>query len=141
MGGRTRLAALAVTLVVVVAVSGFVAPAAADHRASDDHGASDDPGRADRGDEQRRSDDDGNSSIVVHIRVHGPGGGGSGGFECEGTPLRHECDKEGTLRSGPAGVDYEGNNSADFRNRSGGGGDTVTVGVRDRSATVGFDSR
>lgn len=135
---RNRRRAVAVALVVVVAVSGFVAPVAAERQPSDDRGR-DGHGRDDRGDEHRRSDDEGNSSLVVHLAVHGPGGGGSGGFDCEGTPSRHECDKGGSLNAGPIGADYAGNNSANVTGRSGGGGDTFTVRVRDHSATVGFD--
>lgn len=141
-----RAMVLTVALAVLVTVTGFVAPVAASQHAGDEHqrGGGQAPADHERDGESDRQpsaghDDDGNSSVGVHARLPGPRGGGYLSISCVGTPIRHDCDKDGGLRSGPASVEYDGNNSADFVNRTGGGGDTVTASLRDESATAGFD--
>lgn len=134
MSGLDRRFAVAVALAVTVALGGVALPVAAGS-----HGA----GTNDDGDGQASENDGigvlGNSTVAVEGGVDSPRGGGFVDVECYGTPTDHECDKDGGLRSGPVTVDYYGNNSDDFLELRGGGGDTVAVTVDNRTRAVGFD--
>lgn len=153
MGESRGRIALTLLLAVIVATTGFIAPVTANSHDTDDHqrgsapagNAHDDQGNYsedNRANDQRevdRNDGDGNSSFVVVLRVDSHRASGVVSIACVGTPLRHECDKDGGLQTEQISVDYHGNNSADVRNRTGGGGDTFTVTIRNRSKTIGFD--
>lgn len=151
MDGRRLLTVGVVALAVSLAMGGLAAPAAAGHHGgegADDHGSDDagdnrcdEPGR-DSGEspgcsERGRADDDPTFAFDIGLD-RGPV---AGYFRvtCDGSPQDHACVKDGGLTTGPAGVDYSGNNSADPLGMEGGGGDTVTVAAGNQSGSASFD--
>jgi hypothetical protein len=109
----------------------------ASENSPEDRGSEGDDGN--EADDSRTSGEDGNSSLVLEANGSTPLGGGSLSVDCAGTPLDNACDKNGSLDAGPAAIDYRGNNSADFLDLTGGGGDTVTITVANQSGTFSFD--
>ena len=109
---RTTLRALLVVAAIGLAVGAFGGVAAADHA--------------------------GDSSVDANATVLVLGEGGNGGFVCTGSPTEHECDKQGELDAGPAGVDYEGFNDDSLENRSSRFGDRFVVTVDGEEYTFSF---
>ena len=109
---RTTLRALLVVAAVGLAVGVFGGVAAADHA--------------------------GDSSVDANATVLVLGEGGNGGLVCTGSPTEHECDKQGELDAGPAGVDYEGFNDDSLENRSSRFGDRFVFTVGDEQFAVAF---
>lgn len=143
MDGRRLLTVGVVALAVTLAMGGIAAPASAGHQGgdeADDHRC-DEPGR-DSGEspgcsERGGADDDPTFEFAIGLD-RGPM---AGYFRvtCDGSPQDHACVKDGALTSGPATVDYSGNNSADPLGMEGGGGDTVTVAAGNQSGSASFD--
>ena len=109
---RTTLRALLVVAAIGLAVGAFGGVAAANHA--------------------------GDSSVDANATVLVLGEGGNGGFVCTGSPTEHECDKQGELDAGPAGVDYEGFNDDSLENRSSRFGDRFVFTVGDEQFAVAF---
>lgn len=132
-----------VLLVLTIAAAGVAVPVAAGDGA---HGEGadqrcEDPGKdaeADPGCSERAGSGE---EPALELLVGVDQGPFAGFFEvtCFGSPQDHACDKEGGLSAGSARIDYSGNNSADLRDREGGGGDTITVSAGNRSASGSFD--
>jgi hypothetical protein len=109
---RTTLRALLVVAAVGLAVGVFGGVAAADHAGD--------------------SKIDSNTSVTVNDE------GGYFHVLCTGSPTEHECDKQGELDAGPAGVDYEGFNDDSLENRSSRFGDRFVVTVDGEEYTFSF---
>jgi hypothetical protein len=84
------------------------------------------------------ADHAGDSSVDANATVLVLGEGGNGGFVCTGSPTEHECDKQGELDAGPAGVDYEGFNDDSLENRSSRFGDRFVVTIDGEEYTFSF---
>ena len=108
----TTLRALLVVAAVGLAVGAFGGVAAADHA----------------GDSKVSS----NTSVAVNDE------GGYFHVLCTGSPTEHECDKQGELDAGPAGVDYEGFNDDSLENRSSRFGDRFVVTIDGEEYTFSF---
>ena len=109
---RTTLRALLVVAAISLAVGAFGGVAAADHAGD--------------------SKVDSNTSVTVNNQ------GGYFHVLCTGSPTEHECDKQGELDAGPAGVDYEGFNDDSLENRSSRFGDRFVFTVGDEQFAVAF---
>ena len=109
---RTTLRALLVVAAIGLAVGALGGLAAADHAGD--------------------SKIDSNTSVTVNDE------GGYFHVLCTGSPTEHDCDKQGELDAGPAGVDYEGFNDDSFENRSSRFGDRFVVTVGDEQFAVAF---
>ena len=109
---RTTLRALLVVAAIGLAVGAFGGVAAADHAGD--------------------SKVDSNTSVTVNDE------GGHFHVLCTGSPTEHECDKQGELDAGPAGVDYEGFNDDSLENRSSRFGDRFVVSIDGEEYTFSF---